>query len=243
MARLGRYFVAGQPLHVIQRGNNRGRIFFTRDDAFHFLGWLGEAASRYGLAIHAYVLMPNHIHLLASPADAESLPRTMQSVGRRYVRYLNRRIERSGTLWEGRYRATLVDTDSYFFRVSRYIELNPVRAGLAPDPAAYRWSSHRANALGHADPLLTPHDLYLSLDTDPAARARAYGDLFSAPLSGDILKTIRESTHHGWALGDAKFQERMSILGGRRAKPLPKGRPRLVAAPPAPDAAVDFLAG
>ena len=243
MARLGRYFVAGQPLHVIQRGNNKTRIFFTRDDATFFLGWLGDAAERYGLSIHAYVLMPNHVHLLASPEDATSLPRTMQSVGRRYVRYLNRRIERSGTLWEGRYRATVVDTDAYFLRVARYIEMNPVRAALAPDPGAYRWSSHRANALGAADPLVTPHPLQLSLGRDAPARASAYRALFTEALGEDVVKKIREATNRGWALGDEGFQERISAAGGRRAKPLSKGRTRAPRAdtpqPPSPD----FLAG
>lgn len=242
MARLGRYFVAGQPLHVIQRGNNRGRIFFTRDDATQFLGWLGDAAERYGLALHAYVLMPNHVHLLASPAAADSLPRTMQSVGRRYVRYLNHRAARTGTLWEGRYRATVVDTDAYFFRVSRYIELNPVRAALAPDPGAYRWSSHRATALGHADPLLTPHPLYLSLGDDPPARADAYRGLFGEVLADDTLKAIRDATNRGWALGDSAFQERMSAAGGRRAKPLPKGRTKTAPGAASPPPPVDFLA-
>ncbi len=243
MARLGRYFVADQPLHVIQRGNNKSRIFFTRDDATSFLGWLGDAAARYGLSIHAYVLMPNHIHLLASPQDADSLPRTMQSVGRRYVRYLNRRIERSGTLWEGRYRATVVDTDAYFMRVARYIELNPVRAALSPDPGSYRWSSHRANALGAADPLITPHALYQSLGVDTAARAGAYRALFAEPLSDEMLANIRGATNRGWALGDDAFQERISAAGGRRAKPLAKGRTRGRTDTPVSSPSPDFLAG
>ncbi|MGE3477148.1 MAG: transposase [Rhodospirillaceae bacterium] len=243
MARLGRYFVADQPLHVIQRGNNKSRIFFTRDDATAFLGWLGDAAARYGLSIHAYALMPNHIHLLASPQDAESLPRTMQSVGRRYVRYLNRRIERSGTLWEGRYRATVVDTDTYFMRVARYIELNPVRAALSPDPASYRWSSHRANALGAADPLVTPHALYESLGADASARADSYRALFAESLTENMLAAIRGATNRGWALGDDAFQDRMSAAGGRRAKPLAKGRTRASAPAPAAGPSPDFLAG
>jgi putative transposase len=243
MARLGRYFIADQPLHVIQRGNNKSRIFFTRDDATFFLGWLGDAAERYGLSIHAYVLMPNHLHLLASPRDALSLPRTMQSVGRRYVRYLNRRIERSGTLWEGRYRATVVDTDAYFLRVARYIELNPVRAALSPDAGSYRWSSHRANASGIADPLLTPHALYLSLGRDASERAGAYRKLFTDPLGENVLSKIRDATNRGWALGDEAFQERMSAAGGRRAKPLSKGRARAPDASSPREPSPDFLAG
>lgn len=236
MARLGRYFAADQPLHVIQRGVNRSRIFFTRDDAVQFLGWLTDAAQRYGLAVHAYVLMPNHVHLLASPNDADSLPRTMQSVGRRYVRYLNHRHQRSGTLWEGRYRATVVDAEPYFFRCSRYIELNPVRAGLAPDAGAYRWSSYKANALGSTDTLITPHALYRTLGADTAASSAAYRALFAQPLTESDLAAIRSATNRGWALGDDSFQARISAISGRRAKPLPKGRPKIeTARPPSPD--------
>ena len=141
MARLGRYFLPDQPLHVIQRGNNRAPIFFGDDDYERYRTWLGEAAAAYGCAIHAYVLMTNHVHLLVTPREDESLPRTMQSLGRRYVRHVNTRYRRSGTLWEGRYRAAPIDSEAYFLACCRYIELNPVRAGTVGHARDYPWSS------------------------------------------------------------------------------------------------------
>lgn len=224
MPRQGRYFLEGQPLHVIQRGNNKGEIFFTHQDAVNFLKWLGEAADKHGLAVHAYILMPNHIHLLASPARPESVPRTMQTLGRRYVGHINGLRARTGTLWEGRYRAAVVDTDAYFFRCSRYIELNPVRAGLAKDPGAYPWSSYGANAHGASDPLITPHHLYMNLNTTPAARAADYRAMFHDALDEKTLKVIRDVTNGNWALGDEAFKARVSQLSGMRAGPKQRGR-------------------
>jgi putative transposase len=227
MPRQGRYFLEGQPLHVIQRGNNKGEIFFTHQDAVNFLKWLGEAADTHGLAVHAYVLMPNHIHLLASPARPESVPRTMQTLGRRYVGHINGLRTRTGTLWEGRYRAAVVDTDAYFFRCSRYIELNPVRAGLAKDPGSYPWSSYGANAQGASDPLIKPHMLYVGLNSNAAARAADYRGMFSHGLDEKTLKLIRDATNGNWALGDEAFKARVTRLSGMRAEPKPRGRPRL----------------
>ena len=228
MPRQGRYFLEGQPLHVIQRGNNKGEIFFSHQDAVNFLKWLGEAADKHGLAIHSYVLMPNHVHLLASPARADSLPKVMQTLGRRYVGHINGRRERTGTLWDGRYRAAVVDTDQYFFRCSRYIELNPVRAGLAKDPGAYPWSSYGANAQGASDALVTPHALYMELNGSPAARAADYRAMFAEVLDEATLKTIRDATNGNWALGGAAFRERVARLSGMRAAPKERGRKRLV---------------
>ncbi len=228
MARLGRYFLEGQPLHVIQRGNNRQPIFFSRQDALDFLAWLGEAADRHGLKIHSYVLMPNHVHLLASPDQADSLPRTMQSLGRRYVRHINMRHQRTGTLWEGRYRATVVETEHYFLHCSRYIELNPVRAKLAADPASYPWSSYRANALGEVDALITRHSVFADLDP------QVYSAAFADGLPAETLAVIRNATNSGWPLGDEKFREHIASLGGRRTQPLPRGRPKRTADVSAP---------
>ena len=150
MARLGRYLLPEQPLHVIQRGNNRAPIFFGVEDYARYRAWLAAAAAEYGCAIHAYVLMTNHVHLLVTPRQAESLPRAMQSLGRRYVRYVNAAYHRTGTLWEGRYRAAPIDSEAYLLACSRYIELNPVRAGMVRHPRDYRWSSWHANAQGAA---------------------------------------------------------------------------------------------
>src|SRR5258707_14582744 len=151
MPRLGRYFLPDQPLHVIQRGNNRGAIFFDDEDYRLYAGWLAEAAVQYGCAVHAYVLMTNHVHLLVTPARETSLPRTMQSLGRRYVRHINAIRRRTGTLWEGRYRAAPIDSEAYFLACSRYVELNPVRASMVGHPRQYRWSSYRSHALGADD--------------------------------------------------------------------------------------------
>ena len=177
MPRLGRYFLADRPLHVIQRGNNRTPIFFGDEDYERYGDWLGEAAAEHGCAIHAYVLMTNHVHLLVTPARALSLPRAMQSLGRRYVRYVNAAHGRTGTLWEGRYRAAPIDSDAYFLACCRYIELNPVRAGLTAHPREYPWSSWRAHAQGIADPLAADHPLYSGL-----GRNRHKPELALAPL-------------------------------------------------------------
>src|SRR5262249_15402437 len=148
MTRLGRYFLPDQPLHVIQRGNNRQAIFFDDDDYAQFRAFLAQAADAHGCAVHAFVLMTNHIHLLVTPSRETSVPRMMQSLGRRYVRKVNDHYQRSGTLWEGRYRAAPIDSEVYFLACSRYIELNPVRARMCATPADHPWSSYRANAHG-----------------------------------------------------------------------------------------------
>ena len=184
MARSARYFLPDQPLHVIQRGNNRSALFFAPDDYAQYRLWLAEAAAAYGCAVHAYVLMTNHVHLLLTPARAESLPRTMQSLGRRYVRYANDTYRRTGTLWEGRYRAAPIDSEAYFLACSRYIELNPVRARLAGRPEQFPWSSHRSNAFGEVNALLTPHSAYAVLGRSAAARQAAYRALFGGIRPG-----------------------------------------------------------
>lgn len=225
MARLGRYFLPGQPLHVIQRGNNRQAIFFGDDDRARYRDWLAEAAARYGCAIHAYVLMTNHVHLLATPRDAESLPRMMQSLGRRYVRHVNAAHGRTGTLWEGRYRAAPIEGEAHFLACCRYIELNPVRAGLAAHPRDWPWSSWRAHALDAADALVRDHPLYRALGADAGERGRAYRALFRRSLDPDFVEALRSATNGGWALGSGRFKRRIAKALGRRVAPLPKGRP------------------
>ena len=167
MARLGRYFLPDQPLHVIQRGNNRQAIFFDEVDYAWFRTFLAEAADACGCAIHAYVFMTNHIHLLVTPNRETSLPRMMQSLGRRYVRQVNDVYRRTGTLWEGRYRAAPIDSEPYFLTCCRYIELNPVRARMSATLRDYPWSSYQANAHGVPDPLIRKHDLYQRLGRLP----------------------------------------------------------------------------
>jgi putative transposase len=226
MSRLGRYFLRDQPQHIIQRGNNRAAIFFNPEDYALYRRWLGEAAVAHGCAIYAYVLMTNHVHILAAPRDPGSIPRTLQSLGRRYVAHINRRDGRSGTLWEGRYRATAIDTDAYFLACCRYIELNPVRAGIVRHPREYRWSSWRQHASGASDPLLTEHALYGALGTTPAERQSSYRALFRTALDPDFVAALRRATNTGWALGAPEFQSRLAEATGRRTAPRPPGRPR-----------------
>ncbi|MBL0122432.1 MAG: transposase [Betaproteobacteria bacterium] len=230
MARLPRYVLPGQPQHIIQRGNNRQVIFAAEADYQFFRDALVEAAGRCGLAVHAYVWMPNHIHLLATPTYEDSISKTFQSAGRKYAQYFNFTYRRSGTLWAGRYRATVVDTEHYFLRVMGYIEQNPVRAGMVSHPRDYPWSSHRKYAYGEDGANLNwliEHDEYLKLGRDTAARKVAYRELFRGEIEADVLASIRDCTHKGWALGDTRFREEISGLSDRRAAPAARGRPRV----------------
>ncbi len=223
MARLPRYDLPGLPQHVIQRGNNRGVTFCTADDFHFYKRCLKAACTTYGCRVHAYVLMNNHVHLLLTPRKAGAIGRVMQSVGRRYVRYFNDTYERSGTLWEGRYRATLIDSDRYLLTCYRYIELNPVRAGMTVHPADYTWSSYRGHAHGESDALITEHSLYLALAESADARAETYRALVTAVLDAATLDLIRESTNKGWLLGSDRFEARIASRVRRRLRPLPHG--------------------
>ncbi len=229
MARLGRFFAADQLLHVIQRGNNKQAIFFADEDYVRYRGWLAEAADAYGCAIHAYVLMPNHVHLLLTPKNKDSVPRMMQSLGRRYVRYVNDAYGRSGTLWEGRYRAAPVDAGEYFFSCCRYIESNPVRARLTKHPRDYRWSSYRAHALGADDDLVGSHPLFRRLGRNVAEQRKKYRALLRGKADAGFVDALRAATNGGWALGDEHFRREIAKAAKRRVTPLPKGRPRKAA--------------
>lgn len=224
MARLPRLFISGVPQHLVVRGNDRQDIFQVDTDREFFLLSLKEAAAEYSLQVHAYVLMRNHVHLLASGADAESIPRTFQSVGSRYVHYFNRRYRRTGTLWEGRYKAALVQTEKYLFNCHRYIELNPVRAGLVADPGEYRWSSYRRHAYGLEDPIVTPHELVARLDSTAAGASSAYRGLFRTQLDPAFVAHIRDCTQNGWGVGDEHFLEWAGSMCGRRTVRLSRGR-------------------
>lgn len=191
-----RRFSAGIAAHVIQRGNNRGRIFDSAKDSSFYLACLTEAAAASRLTVHAYVLMPNHVHLLATLGADDSLTRTMQSVGIRYTRYVNGTRERTGTLWEGRYRYCTISRDEGVIGCARYVEMNPVRNGLAPSPDVYRWSSYRANALGRVDALVEPHAAFMRLGSDDEARRAAYRALFETP-SHALDDRLRAATQHG----------------------------------------------
>ena len=228
MARLGRFFLPGQPLHVIHRGKGGKRVFFRQRDYARYRDWLAEAAAHYRCAIHAYVLMPNHVHLLVTPRAEDSLPRTLQSLGRRYTRYVNGERGRAGTLWEGRYRAAPIEA-LHLIDCCRYIETNPVRAKLAKQPRQYPWSSYHGHALGAADPVLTDHRLYSALAARPKKRQKAYRALFDEPVDGEFVDALRLATNGGWALGSERFKRRIAEAAGRRVTPLPRGRPRKAA--------------
>jgi putative transposase len=229
MARLPRYVIPGQPQHIIQRGNNRQVIFAAAADYQFFRDALVEAADKHDLAIHAYVWMTNHIHLLATPGNENSISKVFQSVGRKYVQYFNFTYRRSGTLWEGRYRSTVVDSEQYLLTLMRYIELNPVRAGMVAHPRDYAWSSYRFDSDGEKDPnsdWLTPHREYLRLGRSTEGRRSAYRQLFRAVIAKDDLQAIRERTHKGWALGGERFKAQIEALSGRPAASKGVGRPR-----------------
>ena len=224
MARLPRYGLPGQPQHVIQRGNNRGAMFARPADCRHFLEYLELACREYECAVHAYVLMTNHVHLFMTPARSGAIGRVMQSVGRRYVPYFNWSQARTGGLFEGRFRASPIDTEQYLLTCYRYIERNPVRAGMVLDPATYRWSSYRANALGETDSLIAPHEVYLSLATDAPARRAAYRSIHGQELDDSTLIAIRTATRMGWALGSDQFRRETARRSRRRADPLRRGQ-------------------
>jgi putative transposase len=210
MPRLPRFVLPGQPQHVIQRGNDRQPIFRAESDYRFYLEKLAEAATKHQCDIHAYVLMTNHVHLLITPQKDSSISKTMQTLGRYYVQYFNTRYDRTGTLWEGRYRATLIDTEQYLFTCMRYIELNPVRANKMVDhPSEYPWSSYHSNALGELNSLLTPHREYNRLGANDSDRQAGYRQLFRAQIPELTLKAIREATNKAWVLGSDRFREQM----------------------------------
>lgn len=225
MARLPRLVVPGQPHHVIQRGNDRRLTFRDDSDYEAFLGWLGSAARQFKVAIHAYVLMPNHLHLLVTPTDDSGLGRMMQWVGRYYVPYFNQKYDRAGTLWQGRYKTTVIDSERYFLTCSRYIELNPVRAGMLADPDKYRWSSYSHHVGGAANPLITDHALYWALGNTPFAREAAYRELAQQALATDEIRALSEATLKGWALGSDQFKSHLERQTERRVRPARRGRP------------------
>lgn len=226
MARLPRFVLVGHPQHVIIRGNNRDAVFMADEDYRYFLNKLCEAARRHQCDIHAYVLMTNHIHLLVTPHQENGISKMMQMLGRYYVQYFNYTYQRSGTLWEGRYKASLIDSASYALLCYRYIELNPVRADMVKHPSEYLWSSYRANALGQPDPLLTPHALYLELGADDAARQSNYRELFKGQIDEMSLTGIREATNKAWVLGSERFKQQITQQINRRTERLAKGGDR-----------------
>lgn len=226
MARLSRLVVPDQPQHVIVRGNNRSAIFCTDADYAFYLEKLQLACQQHGCQLHAYVLMTNHVHLLITPLAASSLAKAMQMLGRYYVQHFNYHYQRTGTLWEGRYRATLIDSAAYLLTCMRYIEQNPVRAGMVAHPSDYPWSSYHYNALGQSDDLITPYVEYLQLGNSAEARQAAYRDLFEQTIPDGCVEAIRTATNKAWVLGDDRFKQRIQQQVARRVKPNARGGDR-----------------
>jgi len=225
MPRRPRVVLPNIPLHLIQRGNNRQVCFITDEDYRLYMDWLTEYAVGTGCRIHAYVLMTNHVHLLVSSSHVEAIGKMMKALGQRYVQYVNRTYQRSGTLWEGRYRSCLTQTEGYFLACQRYIELNPVRAGMVAHPGEYTWSSYRANAQGESSSLIVAHEVYRALGQDAARQQAAYRELFRHELEPGLVDEIRKATNGNYALGNTRFAEQVAVELGRRVVRGKAGRP------------------
>lgn len=226
MPRSNRLDLSGIAQHVVQRGNDRRPCFFAYIDYIRYLQDLREIARREGCAVHAYVLMTNHVHLLMTPGGAGRVGRTMQALGRRYVRYVNDRYCRTGTLWEGRYKACLVGNDRHALQCHRYIELNPLRAKMVADPADYRWSSFRHHALGEPDPMITPHPAMAGLGRTPHERRQNYRELVMQAVDPEETDAIRRHLQHQHIYGSNHFRRAIEAQLGRTVGPKKIGRPK-----------------
>ena len=226
MPRRARLSLPGIPWHIIQRGNNRSACFLAEEDYQFYLHYLHAFCDTFGCALHAYVLMTNHVHLLLTPRQKDSAGLLMKHLGQRYVQYFNRTYKRSGTLWEGRFRSCLTQSEDYVLACYRYIELNPVRAAMVMKPEDYRWSSYPANGLGKPNALITPHDQYLRLGLTPAERRGHYRQLFRAHVEEALLDEIRDATNGNFALGNKRFQAKVEAKLGQRAVRGVAGRPK-----------------
>ena len=211
--------------HVIQRGNNRQAIFACEGDMKAYITWLTQYSKKYKVAIHAWVLMTNHVHILCSPSTPLAISQMMQSLGRMYVMYFNKTYKRSGTLWEGRYRSCLAQNDKYLLELYRYIELNPVRAGMVKDPSDYRWSSYQCNGLGKHSDLLTAHPTYLSINDNANIRQASYRALFTHHVESKLIEEIRLATNKGLALGNLEFKLEVEALSGKSVIEGKRGSP------------------
>ena len=225
MPRRARLVIPGIPLHIIQRGNNRSVCFYTGADYQRYLETFAMQAVKYGCRIHAYCLMTNHVHLLVTPERADSAALMMKHLGQRYVQYINRNYRRSGTLWEGRFRSCLAQDDRYVLACYRYIELNPVRAGMVAHPGEYRWSSFSVNGQGMHNPLISPHPEYSALAWSNDERCRRYRALFKRHMEAALLDEIRNATNGNYVLGNERFKREIAVMLQRRVVPHKAGRP------------------
>jgi putative transposase len=235
MARLPRLTVPGYPHHIIQRGNNRQAIFADTSDYELLLGLLDEHARKQQVAVHGYVLMSNHFHLLATPETVDGIPQMMQAVGRRYVRHYNLRHARTGTLWEGRYKSTLIQAERYLLACMVYMDLNPVRAAMVADPGDYPWTSYHHYIGRRADKLITPHPLYWELGNTPFAREEAYMELVRSGVSEEQRRALTDSALRGWALGEPDYVADLQRRTQRRVTRAQPGRPVQAKIKPVPN--------
>lgn len=226
MPRQPRFALPGQPQHIIQVGNNRQNIFHSDRDYRYYLSKLEEKCFEHKLYIHSYVLMPNHTHILATPYTNYSVSKVLQSLGRCYAQYFNHTHNRTGSLFEGRYRATIIDASTYLLKCYQYIEQNPVRAGLVAKPSEYCWSSHRYNALGVKNDVLTPHRKYMSLSSDTETRYIEYQKMCDVILDESVVNEITEATNKSWVLGSSGFKSFIEKSLNRRSSPKPRGGDR-----------------
>jgi putative transposase len=218
-------YVPGLPYHLVQRGNNREACFLETETYQFYLELWKEASRRYGVEVHAYCLMTNHIHFLATPGRSSAISDTLKVVGSRYAQYVNRRYRRTGTLWEGRHRSSLIQSERYLLSCYRYIELNPVRAGMVERPEEYRWSSYGVNAWGD-ESWLTPHEEYVRLGDSREARCHAYRELFKHQLSEADLHAIRKAAHYCQPVGDDRFRQQIEERYGLKLGQMKRGRPK-----------------
>lgn len=228
MPRKPRFYQPNIPCHVIQRGNNRHYCFINDQDYHVYLSVLEEALTAHNIELHAYVLMTNHVHLLMTPTSQSGISKLMQHIGRKYVMYFNKQHKRTGTLWEGRHKGSLIDSDGYLLNCYRYIELNPVRALMTTSPEDYQWSSYSFNALGASNKLITPHSLYKNLGKDINARNNAYRGLFNKELTEYEVKQLRESVKHNYPLGSEDFRFKIERKLGFKIGEMVQGRPSKV---------------
>ena len=226
MPRRARVILPGTPLHLIQRGNNRAACFFDDQDYQFYLEWLAEYARGTGCSVHAYVLMTNHVHLLVSGKTSRSVGTMMKRLGQRYVQYVNRTYRRSGTLWEGRFRSCLTREEAYVLACYRYIELNPVRAGMVQKAADYPWSSFKANAYGKEDQLTRPHPVYLALGANDGERRQAYRGLFRQALEPADMQSLRTGINLCVPVGADRFKAQIERQLQQRISYKPRGRPK-----------------
>ncbi|MFZ4878566.1 transposase [Janthinobacterium sp. Mn2066] len=226
MARLPRLIIPNLPHYVIQRGANRQPVFQDADDYAQFLSWLKSGAKMFKVAIHAYVLLPDQLHLLATPADSTGLGQLMQWLGRYYVPYFNQKYGREGSLWQGRYKTAVIDADNFFLLCCRYLECVPVQAGLVAQPLDYSWSSYAHHAGFRPDALITDHALYWALGNTPFDREAAYLRLFEQGLGSSQVKTVEQAVLKGWPLGSEAFKQALELKMKRQVLPAKRGRPR-----------------